>query len=198
MSIVENNSYGEAEIQSDLMRSSKVATQCMVLTLVTVSRGAFVVVSGRNLTGTEFTDAELKDILSIFDSEVDLNAGMPPRELRAVLEAALEASWKGMPAGTNPMDLTIDAAAKIVFHINVPGWSFSEPLMAIKSSSQPGEFTNLKRLDVSGVPDDRRLICVTDACANNGVYEYGLYVDIAQPDGGVTKIFIDPSIKNNG
>jgi hypothetical protein len=197
MSIIENSAYGEAEIRSDLMSSDQVETQYMALTLVAMSQGAFVVVSGRNLTGTQFTDAQLEDILKIFDTEVDKNAGMAPMELRAVLATALEGSWSSLPAGINPLDLTIDAAAKIVFHLNVPGWSFSEPLMSLKSSSHPGEFTNLKRLKVPGIPDNGRMICVTDSCRNKGVYEYGLYIDIVQPGGGVTKIFIDPSIKNN-
>ena len=106
-----------------------------------------------------------------------------------------------LPYRDNPFDLTINAATKIVFHLEEANWAFTDVQFKLTKNSQnetsPGrnphyEFGGLGWVigDASG-----KTISVVDTHRRMMPFEYGLFISIQQGSMETT-IEIDPKIFN--
>lgn len=111
---------------------------------------------------------------------------------------------KPLPPRSNPFDLTIKAATKIVFHLDEASWFFADAQFRLKdgftnNTHEPNgdikrEFGSLSWVNESG-NGRQKTISIIDTWRRKEIFEYGLYLSIKQGNMEV-EIEIDPKIIN--
>jgi len=200
MPIIDMNSFDGSRIDSELAKTFGVSFRRTSLSLIAMSQGCFVVVTGIDKEETPFTDTEIEKIFVTFNRVVDENSTDTPQGLRLKIETALAPMWTPCPTSNKcPFNLNVKMATRLVFHLHIPGWSFEEARLKLKTLYKPGEFSDLTWLSLNGRSQEPISFSITDRDTEKKVYEFALYT-LAEQSGseGSTRIIIDPETDNNG
>jgi hypothetical protein len=177
--------------------------RCTSLTLIAMSRGAFVVVTGTDTTEKTFTDDDIAEIFEVFDTTVADHGEIGADALRDKVVSAIGQRWKICDLSKDcecsdcPFDLMIKMSTRIVFHLQIPGWSFEEARIKIKSGAPETQFSDLEWLSLNGQSQKPHSFSIIDQDTDKEHYQFGLFARVDQAQGW-TRVIIDPEVMNDG
>jgi hypothetical protein len=177
--------------------------RCTSLSLIAMSQGSFVVVTGVDTPKRSFTDDQIGDIFAIFSATVDGHPGIGPEALREKVIAAIGDRWhvsdlsKDCECSDCPFDLVIKMSTRIVFHIHIPSWSFEEARIKFKTGDPDAQFSDLDWLSLGGKSQKPHSFSIIDQDTDTTHYQFGLYARVDQGQSW-TRVVIDPEVMNDG
>jgi hypothetical protein len=197
MSIIDDTWFDGSQTQTDLTTVCGTTPTQTQISLISRATDGFLVVQGSDAGRPPFDDA---DISAIFVTFADTIAQYPMADaatLRTAVLAALAGQWTASAGtGSSPFDETVEAPARLIFHVQIPGWGFEPARIKFKSAIPPGEFCGLAWLTLNGATCEPYSFEFGARCDQAGDYEYSLFIQASQDAGNQsTRVIIDPKIK---
>ncbi|MEA1942383.1 MAG: hypothetical protein U9P68_09080 [Pseudomonadota bacterium] len=197
MSIIDDTWFDGTQMQSDLTAACGSTPSLTQLSLIARATDGFLVVQGSDAGMTPFDDADISAIFVTFADTVSQYPLADTTTLRTAVLSALAGQWTAMSAiGDNPFDETVDAPARMIFHVHIPGWGFEPARIKFKSATPSGEFCGLSWLTLNGASCEPFSFELGATCQQAGDYEFALFIQASQDAGNQsTRVIIDPKIK---
>lgn len=196
-SLIDRDWLDGDQVQSALVGGADIDAARTQISLIARATDGFVVVQGNDRDRPNFSDANISAIFVTFANTVTANPTADAATLRTAALAALAGQWTAdSTMGDSPFDETVEAPARMIFHIQVPGWGFEPARIKFKDEVPPDEFTGLEWLTLNGAPCQPYSFEIWAQAANPGEYEYSLFIKASQDAGNQsTRVIIDPKIK---
>lgn len=197
MSTIDATWLDGSQTQSGLTDACATAVGVTQISLIAKATDGFLVVQGSDAGRENFDDA---DISAIFVTFADTVAQYPLADtstLRTAVLSALAGQWTASATmGGSPFDETVEEPARLIFHVQIPGWGFEPARIKFKSEVPAGEFCGLAWLMLNGATCEPYSFEFFASCAEAGEYDYSLFIKASQDAGNQsTRVIIDPKIK---
>lgn len=197
MSTIDATWLDGSQTQPGLTDTCSVAVSVTHISLIAKAVDGFLVVQGSDAGRADFDDADISSIFIIFADTIAQYPSADTSTLRTAVLSALAGHWTATASmGASPFDETVEAPARLIFHMQIPGWGFETARIKFKSEVPAGEFCDLSWLMLNGATCEPYSFEVFASCTQAGEYDYSLFVKASQDAGNQsTRIIIDPKIK---
>lgn len=197
MSIIDETWFDGSQTQSSLTTPCATTPGRTQISLIARATDGFLVVQGSDAGLDAFDDGDISAIFVIFADTIAQYPLADTATLRTAVLAALAGLWTAS-SGTaaSPFDETVEAPARLIFHVQIPGWGFEPARIKFKSPVPAGEFCDLSWLMLNGATCEPYSFELGARCQEAGEYGYALFIQASQDAGNQsTRIIIDPKIK---